>query len=118
VPVEVYNGSGTPGLAAEATADLEAAGFTVTETGNADSSDYEQTVVRHAPGDEALAATVAAQVPGAATEVGEEASAGTVQLVLGSDFTAVGSPVRAPDAGGSGEPAEQPRTAADTTCIN
>ncbi len=118
VSVEVYNGSGTPGLAGEATTGLEDAGFPVTETGNADSSDYERTVVRHAEGDEALAATVAAQVPGAATEVTEDASAGTVQLVLGSDFTGIGSPVAAPDAGDSGEPAEQPRTAADTSCIN
>jgi LCP family protein required for cell wall assembly len=117
VSVEVYNGSGTSGLAAEATADLEAAGFAVPVTGNADSSDVARTTIRHAAGDEALAATVAAQVPGAATEVSGEATAGTVQLVLGQDFAGVGEPVSAPAETG-GEPAEEPRTAADTSCIN
>ncbi len=118
VPVEVYNGSGTPGLAGDATADLEAVGFPVTETGNADSSDYERTVVRHAEGDEALAATVAAQVPGAVVEAAEDVSEGTVELVLGADFTGIGQAVAAPGDGGSEEPVEQPRTAADTSCIN
>ncbi|MGY1672462.1 LCP family protein [Geodermatophilus sp. SYSU D00710] len=117
VSVEVYNGSGTSGIAAEATADLEAAGFTVTATGNADSSDYEQTVIRHAAGDEALAATLAAQVPGALTEVSEDVGSGTVQLVLGSDFNGIGEPTTPPEP--AGEPsAEAPRTAADESCIN
>jgi LCP family protein required for cell wall assembly len=119
VPVEVYNGSGIGGLAAEATAALEAAGFPVTVTGNADSSDYDRTVVRHAAGDEALAATLAAQVPGAAVEESGDATAGTVQLVLGADFTGIGqAPAPPADAGGDGAPAEEPRTAADTGCIN
>lgn len=56
VTVDVYNGSGTPGLAAQAATALEAGGFTVGSTGNADSTDYAQTVVRHAAGDEAAAA--------------------------------------------------------------
>ncbi|MGY1695343.1 LCP family protein [Geodermatophilus sp. SYSU D00814] len=117
VSVAVYNGSGTSGLAAEATADLEAAGFVVTETDNADSSDYEQTVIRHAAGDEAAAATLAAQVPGAAVEVGDDAESGTVQLVLGSDFTGIGQPTE-PAEPADESTAEEPRTAADTGCIN
>ncbi|HYO37313.1 MAG TPA: LytR C-terminal domain-containing protein, partial [Geodermatophilus sp.] len=119
VSLEVDNGSGIPGLAAGAAADLEAAGFTVTATGNADSSDYDRTVIRHAEGDESLAATVAAQVPGAVSEVTDEATPGTVELVLGQDFAGIGAPVSAPsDTGGGDAPAEEPRTAADTTCIN
>ncbi len=117
VSVEVYNGSGTSGLAAEAAAALETADFVVTSTGNADSSDYEQTVIRHAAGDEALAATLAGQVPGALTEVDEDASSGTVQLILGSDFTAVGQPTT-PPAPSAPTTTEVPRTAADTSCIN
>ncbi|MGY1606885.1 LCP family glycopolymer transferase [Geodermatophilus sp. SYSU D00700] len=117
VSVEVYNGSGTSGLAAEAAAELEAAGFAVTSTGNADSSDYEQTVVRHAAGDEALATTLAGQVPGATAEVSEDAASGTVQLVLGSDFNGIGQPTTPPAPAGE-TTAEVPRTAADTSCIN
>ncbi|MGY1693511.1 MULTISPECIES: LCP family protein [unclassified Geodermatophilus] len=117
VSVEVYNGSGTPGLAADASTELEAAGFVVTSTGNADSSDYEQTVIRHAAGDEALAAALAAQVPGADVEVSDDADSGTVQLVLGSDFNGVGQPTTPPAPAGQ-TTAEAPRTAADTSCIN
>ncbi|MGY1813424.1 LCP family protein [Blastococcus sp. SYSU D00820] len=116
VAVEVLNGSGTPGLAAEASADLAAAGFRTAGTGNAESSDLDRTVVRHAPGDEALAATVAAQVPGAALEESADATPGTVTLVLGSDFAGVGQATAAPPAAeGAGEDA---RTAEDTSCIN
>jgi LCP family protein required for cell wall assembly len=117
VSVHVFNGSGTPGLAASAAADLEAGGYTVVGTGNADSSDHETTEVRHAPGDEALATTLAAAVPGAVAVPSDDATAGTVQLVLGSDFNGVGQAVTpaAPSAPVEGEDA---RTAADTGCIN
>ncbi|SEO70681.1 LCP family protein [Trujillonella endophytica] len=117
VPVEVLNGSGTPGLAADAAGELEEAGFPVAGTGNADSADYTQTVVRHAAGDEALAATVAAAVPGVLVELDDTLTAGTVQLVLGEDFTGIGVPVTA--ATPADEVAgEDLRTAQDTTCIN
>ncbi|SDC88779.1 transcriptional attenuator, LytR family [Geodermatophilus telluris] len=117
VSVEVYNGSGIPGLAADTAAGLEAAGFVVTATGNAATSDHEQTVVRHAPGDEVLAATLAAAVPGATTEVGDDVEPGTVQLVLGSD-AAGGGAAEAPDGSAAPAPAEGGRTADDTSCIN
>ncbi|WP_347057581.1 LCP family protein [Blastococcus sp. HT6-30] len=117
VSVAVFNGSGASGLAAQAETELDAEGFTVVSTGNADSSDYLQTVVRHAAGDETLAATVAAAVPGAVTEVVDGATPGTVQLVLGTDFNGVGeaTDVQPPAEAGAGEDA---RTAADTGCIN
>ncbi|WP_336027898.1 LCP family protein [Geodermatophilus sp. FMUSA9-8] len=117
VSVQVYNGSGTPGLAAEAAASLETAGFVVASTGNADSSDYDQTVIRYAAGDEALATTLAAQIPGATTEASDDASTGTVQLVLGTDFNGIGQ-ATTPPAPTAAAPTEVPRTAADTTCIN
>ncbi|GAB3199807.1 LCP family protein [Geodermatophilus arenarius] len=116
VSVAVYNGSGTPGLAAEAASSLETVGFTVTSTGNADSTDYEQTTIRHAAGDEALAATLAGQIPGAVPEVADDATSGTVQLVLGSDFNGIGQATTPPTASPSA-PVEPARTAADTSCI-
>ncbi|WP_249933284.1 LCP family protein [Blastococcus sp. CCUG 61487] len=118
VEVAVFNGSGVPGLAAEAAAGLEDQGFPVSSTGNADSADYTRTEIRHAPGDEALAATLAAAVPGATTSQDDDVATGTVQLVLGSDFTAVGQAVEAPAADAPAGDAEAPRTAADTSCIN
>ncbi|MGR7023812.1 LCP family protein [Geodermatophilus sp. URMC 62] len=118
VSVEVYNGSGVSGLAAEAAASLEDAGFTVTSTGNADSNDYARTTVRHASGDDALAAAVAAAIPGAATEESSDASSGTVQLVLGEDFNGVGQQTTQQAPAPSGAAEETPRTAADTSCIN
>ncbi|MGY2064889.1 LCP family protein [Blastococcus sp. SYSU DS0619] len=116
VSVAVFNGSGTSGLAGQAQTDLEADGFQVVSTGNADSSDYAQTVVRHAAGDEALAATLAAAVPGAVIEVADDATPGAVQLVLGADFNGIGQAVDAPP---PAEPVEgeDARTAADTGCI-
>ncbi|HEX2075357.1 MAG TPA: LytR C-terminal domain-containing protein, partial [Geodermatophilus sp.] len=86
-------------------------------TGNADSSDYTTTEVRYAAGDEALAATVAAAVPGAVSVESADAAAGTVQLVLGSDFNGIGQAVDAPEPTTPVE-GEDARTADDTTCIN
>ena len=116
VSVAVFNGSGTSGLAAEAETELEAGGFSVTSTGNADSADYGRTEIRHADGDEAMAAALAAVIPGAMVTVDDDATSGTVQLVLGSDYNGVG---QATDAQAPAEPAagEEPRTAADTGCI-
>ncbi|WP_448610071.1 LCP family protein [Geodermatophilus sp. URMC 60] len=119
VTVDVYNGSGTPGLAAQAATALGTAGFAVGATGNADSSDHAATVVRYAAGDEALATTLAAAIPGAAKKKSDDATSGTVQLVLGSDFNGIGQAVD-PAAPASSAPAEKKdaRTAADTNCIN
>ncbi|MGR7025692.1 LCP family protein [Geodermatophilus sp. URMC 62] len=117
VPVQVDNGSGISGAAAAAAADLEDAGFPVRGFGNADRSDYDRTTIRHAPGDEALAATLAAQVPGAVVEVDDEATTGTVDLVLGADFAGIGQAVTPVTSAAEG-PAEPGRTAADTGCIN
>ncbi|SEK24977.1 cell envelope-related function transcriptional attenuator common domain-containing protein [Blastococcus sp. DSM 46786] len=117
VTIDVYNGSGTSGLAAKAASSLTTAGFTVGSTGNASSMDHERTEVRYAAGDEALASTVAAAIPGAVAAESEDAGRGTVQLVLGSDFNGVGQAVTPPPPAPE-VVAEDARTAADTSCIN
>ena len=121
VRVQVLNGSGISGLAAKAAAALTSAGYTVVGTGNADSSKYTQTQVRYGSGASAAAATLAAAVPGSATSASSSAPAGTVQLVLGTDWAGLGgaSP-SASSAGGTaaGADTDPPRTAADTSCIN
>jgi LCP family protein required for cell wall assembly len=120
VTVDVFNGSGTHGLAASAAAGLRTSGFRIGATGNADAMSYKRTEIRYAQGDEALAATVAAAIPGATTTLSTDPTAGTVQLILGSDFTKVGQKVTAtaPPAAASTVQGEDARTAADTTCIN
>jgi LCP family protein required for cell wall assembly len=117
VTVEVYNGSGTKGLAASAATALQSAGYVVGTTANADSSDYTATEIRYAAGDEALAATLVASIPGATTKVVDDATSGTVQVVLGSDFNGVGAAVTAQPVTPTTEGGNQ-RTAADTSCIN
>jgi LCP family protein required for cell wall assembly len=117
ITVEVYNGSGTSGLAGSASTALAGLGFGVGTTGNADSMDYEVTEVRYAAGDEALATTVAATVPGAVTKAADDVAQGSVHLVIGSDFNGIGQAVDAPAPVAPVEGADA-RTAADTTCIN
>jgi hypothetical protein len=115
--VNVYNGSGTSGLAASTAAELQSSGFVVGSTGNADSSEYTATEIRYAPGDQPLADTLAAAIPGATTTEAQELTPGTVDLVIGSDFNGVGQAVTTEEPTET-EEAEDARTAADTTCIN
>lgn len=110
VPVSVLNGSGISGAAAGAAAELAGAGFPATSGGNADRTGT--TTVRHAPGDEAAAALVAEQVPGAAVAVDDSVPEGTVQLVIGTDFNGIGQQVTA-----QAPVATDERTAADAGCI-
>nr|MBA3368282.1 LytR C-terminal domain-containing protein [Geodermatophilaceae bacterium] len=117
VSVSVFNGSGAGGLAGQTQSELEAAGFVVSSTGNADSSDYSQTEIRYAEGQESQAATLAGAIPGAVIRADAGVQGNEVQLILGSDFNGVGQavdPAEVPDAGAP----EVPRTAADTGCIN
>ncbi|TYP89868.1 LCP family protein [Blastococcus xanthinilyticus] len=117
IDVQVFNGSGTSGLAGKAAQSLQAAGFVVSGTANADAMDYKQTEIRHAAGDEALAATVAATIPGAVPEVAADVPAGAVHVVLGSDFNGVGQAVT-PAAPAPVTEGEDARTADNTSCIN
>ena len=120
VSVQVLNGSGTSGLAGKAASGLTRAGFQVAGTGNADSMGHDVTEVHFAAGDDALAAALAGSVPGAVLLQVDDATPGTVQLVLGSDFNGVGQAVTPPSAATEASVAEvePPRTAADESCIN
>lgn len=119
VTVAVFNGSGISGAAASAAAELESAGFVVASTGNADSAQYTATEVRYAAGEAAQAATLAAAIPGSTTAQVDDVAAGTVQLVLGSDFNGVGQALTTPETTAAAPvEGEDARTAADTTCIN
>jgi hypothetical protein len=114
VTVRVLNGSGVTGAAATAAGALKTAGFDAGSAGNAGRT--ATTTIDYAPNDQARAATLAAEVPGAARVVDPTLTTGTVQLVIGTNFNGIGKAVD-PAPTTSAHPA-QPRTAADTSCIN
>ena len=117
VTVSVLNGSGEAGAASTAATALEGAGFQAGSGGNADRT--ATTTVRHRTGDDAAAALVAAQVPGAAVAVDDSVPADTVQLVIGTDYNGIGKAVTAAaPAASSSAAASDVRTAEDAGCIN
>lgn len=88
-PLEVLNGSGKTGVAAAAGSLLSAKGFEVTDTGNADSFDYERTVIEHPRGKENTARMVQRILGcGEATEreTDAEDEAATIRVIMGADF--------------------------------
>jgi LCP family protein required for cell wall assembly len=96
VNVEVLNGSGVNGIAGATATALTGRGFHVlgsnsatTATGAVDYS-YTKSVVQYSSAADLPAArTVAAQLSGALVQQVSSVPAGTVNLVLGSDFTAL-----------------------------
>ena len=118
VTVEVFNGSGTPGLAGTAADALTEAGYVIGSTGNADSMDYTRTEIRYAAASKALATTLATAVPGAKLTADEDVPAGTTHLVIGSDFNGIGQAVTKQPAPQTTTASAPARTAADSSCIN
>jgi hypothetical protein len=84
-PVVVLNGAGVTGLAQEALDQLEAQGFAVAETGNADSYDFRQTQVVYPEDILEEAELLSEALDGAALVPGEQGEPLTV--VLGADYT-------------------------------
>ncbi|MFD7298029.1 LCP family protein [Streptomyces sp. NPDC059897] len=101
VSVSVYNGTATPGLAADAAAALTGRGFTVPATGNAADRAHATTTITYGPGEKAHASAVARLFPDA------ELTAGTapgIGVVLGADYRpgSAASPAPTPTAVPSG----------------
>jgi LCP family protein required for cell wall assembly len=88
VSVEVLNGSGVPGIAGTTETALTARGFHVLGASGAASFSYTQSVVQYSStADLAAARTVAAQLGTNVTlQLSTTVTAGTVNLILGSDF--------------------------------
>ncbi|HWB71408.1 MAG TPA: LCP family protein, partial [Egibacteraceae bacterium] len=89
-PVEVLNGSGTPGLASQVASLLRQRGFNVAGTGNADSFEFQRTQVVYPPHRMEEAELVARAFPGAALVPGEPA--GKMRVVVGADFDPAAAP--------------------------
>lgn len=91
VSVEVLNGSGVQGIAGTTETALSQRGFHVLGASSAASFSYTESVVQYSTAaDLAAARTVAAQLGKNVTlQLSSSVTAGTVNLILGSDFTAL-----------------------------
>jgi LCP family protein required for cell wall assembly len=97
VKVKILNGSGVAGIASQAAAGLTSRGFDVTGTGNAASFAYTNSVIEYASASDLAAVnTLKQQLTNVTTLQDGSLTPGTVELILGSDFTAL-----APAAAGS-----------------
>ena len=121
VRVRVLNGAGIKGLAARAADDIRKVGFKIVDTGNADATNYEDTIVRHGPDREDSARTLAAAVPGAKLQL-DQSMRGSVELVVGRNYNGARevtvNPSKAPSTPTSGGTASPPpvKSAADDPC--
>jgi LCP family protein required for cell wall assembly len=90
VKVKILNGSGVAGIASQAAAGLTSRGFDVTGTGNAASFAYTKSVIEYASAtDLAAVNTLKQQLTDVTTLQDSSLTPGTVDLILGSDFTAL-----------------------------
>jgi LCP family protein required for cell wall assembly len=88
VTVNVLNGSGLAGIAGTAAAALTSRGFHVAGTADAASFGYTRSVIEYVSATELPAvATLRQQIPAAAVRRVRSLSGGTLNLIIGSDFT-------------------------------
>jgi LCP family protein required for cell wall assembly len=114
VKVRVLNGTGTPGQAGDAAADLGAAGFGTEGLGDADRFGYGNTEIRYGAGAQPKAALLARYLGGVGKLVSDSTVRGAdVVLVTGGDWKGVTPP--AGSANEAAAPASTSTTAAPTT---
>jgi LCP family protein required for cell wall assembly len=107
VKVQILNGSGVHGIAAQAAVGLTSRGFDVTGTGNAASFAYTNSVIEYPSAAEMAAVNTLKMELTNVTDLLEPSVApGTVDLVLGSDFTGLvpQAPAVSPSPTASGSP--------------
>ncbi|AOS65468.1 LCP family protein [Actinoalloteichus hymeniacidonis] len=122
ITVEVYNAGGIPGLAAEVMAQLTSSGYLQGVTDNA--NPRVASVVRYATGEEANGQSVADALGGLIVEEDAALAPGTVDVILGEDYTTSVSnfaplPGQETGTGTEGEAEkEQEITADGTVCVH
>jgi LCP family protein required for cell wall assembly len=90
VNVQVLNGSGTQGMASQVGSDLTNEGFNVVGTGDANNFDYTQSLIEYAGSSDLPAAdTLKSVVPNSKVQLDSSLTPGTVELIVGSDFTSL-----------------------------
>ena len=94
IKVEVENGSGTQGEAAQAGSDLTSRGFQVVSTGDANNFDYTSAVIDYAGSSDLPAVnTLKAQLPSdTQTQLNTSLTPGTLELIVGSEFSGLSTP--------------------------
>ena len=104
VDVNVLNGSGLEGIAEEGSADLTSRGFNVVGSGNAGNFNYTRSVVEYSSAaDLAAATTLEHQFTDVEILRVPSLAPGTVQVILGSDFTTL-APVASSSSASSSSP--------------
>lgn len=92
IRLQVFNGTGIPGLGAEVDRAFSDAGFRVPSSArNWSSTEVSETVLRHGPGNKEEAAAVAETVPGSSLEEDEQLG-DKIQVVIGFNFREVKAP--------------------------
>lgn len=115
IRVKVLNGSGTPGLGAQAAAALEKQGFVITSVGNAKTSDYAQTTVIYDPGFDESGRTLTYATK--ATVSKSTGSGRTLTLIVGKDWSGT-QKVSVAGGGASGSASDpKPTTADEESCV-
>ncbi len=90
VNVQVLNGSGIDGMAAQVGGDLTNEGFNVVGTGDASNFNYTSNVIEYAGSSDMPAVdTLKSVVPDVQVVQDSSLTAGTVELIVGSDFSAL-----------------------------
>jgi LCP family protein required for cell wall assembly len=113
VNVEVLNGSGIEGMAAQVGDDLTNEGFNVVGTSDANNFNYTTNVIEYAASSDMPAVnTLKAVVPNVQVEQESSLTPGTVTLIVGSDFSAL-NPAPSPSSSPTATPSVTALGAAD-----
>ena len=88
IRLRVLNGNGVDKAARTAADELATLGFQIRDTGPADSFGYAQTIVRHGPAKADSARTVAAAIPGSATQL-DQTLGSVLEVVVGKNYAGV-----------------------------
>ena len=117
IRLRVLNGTETKGLAAKTANELKGLGYRVSETGNADRTSYDGSIIRYGPDRQESAATLAAAIKGARLER-DNTLASTLVLVVGRNYAGAKKvTVTARPASTGPTPSRAPvSTAADDPC--
>ncbi|HEY3733364.1 MAG TPA: LCP family protein [Streptosporangiaceae bacterium] len=103
VNVEVLNGNGRQGAAAQAASDLTGKGFKVAGSTNAANSAYTDSVIEYASSSDMPAVnTLKADLSSVQVEQDSTLTPGTIVLIIGSTFTGLNNPSSGSTGGSSG----------------
>ena len=93
VKVDVENGSGVNGIAGQVGSDLTSRGFDVVGTGDANNFNYTSSVIEYAAASDMPAVnTLKAQLSNVEVVQNSSLTPGTIELIVGSSFTALNAP--------------------------